>query len=188
MGFFSKLFAETVFTFKPDFSKTEYENWLEYLHVGGTDSEWKELKKRNHWKFKPDPIEKFSKYDSELRPVFSEYGELIKIIKEQWSALYNSNNYTGQLAQTVERNCIKAISYYKEIQSIDIKYNQDLMTGSPAFTKLALLYERQGNFDKSILVCKAACKVGIDEKSRLKRMIKKAGHTPTAEELKLIDN
>ena len=33
MGFFSKLFAETVFTFKPDFSKTEYENWLEYLHV-----------------------------------------------------------------------------------------------------------------------------------------------------------
>ncbi len=110
MGLFSKLFAGTVFTFKPDFSKTEYENWLEYLHVGGTDSEWKELKKRNHWKFKPDPIEKFSKYDSELRPVFSEYGELIKIIKEQWSALYNSNNYTGQLAQTVERNCIKAIS------------------------------------------------------------------------------
>ena len=59
MGLFSKLFAGTVFTFKPDFSKTEYENWLEYLHVGGTDSEWKELKKRNRWKFKPDPIENF---------------------------------------------------------------------------------------------------------------------------------
>lgn len=113
MGFFSKLFAETVFTFKPDFSKTEYENWLEYLHVGGTDSEWKELKKRNHWKFKPDPIEKFSKYDSELRPVFSEYGELIKIIKEQWSALYNSNNYTGQLAQTVERKYLKEVKKKK---------------------------------------------------------------------------
>lgn len=45
MGLLSKLFAGTIFTFKPDFSKTEYENWLEYLHVGGTDSEWKELKK-----------------------------------------------------------------------------------------------------------------------------------------------
>lgn len=188
MGFFSKLFAGTVFTFKPDFSKTEYENWLEYLHVGGTDSEWKELKSQNHWKFKTDPIEKFSNYDSELRPIFSEYNRLVKMIKEQWSVLYNSNNYTGQLAQNIEHNCLKAISCYKEIRVIDMKYNQDLMIGSPAFTKLALLYERQGNFEKSICICKMACSLGIDEKSRLKRMIKKAGRTPTAEELELIDN
>ena len=51
MGLFSKLFAGTVFTFKPDFSKTEYENWLEYLQVGGADSVWNELKKRIHWIF-----------------------------------------------------------------------------------------------------------------------------------------
>ena len=110
MGLLSKLFAGTIFTFKPDFSKTEYENWLEYLHVGGTDSEWKELKKRNHWKFKTDPIEKFSRYDSELRPVFSEYNKLIETIKKQWSNLYKSGNYTGRLANTVEHNCLAAIS------------------------------------------------------------------------------
>ena len=188
MGLLSKLFAGTICTFKPDFSKTEYENWLEYLHVGGTDSEWKELKKHNHWKFKTDPIEKFSRYDSELRPVFSEYNKLIEAIKKQWSNLYKSGNYTGRLANTVEHNCLAAISYYKEIRAIDAKYNQAPMEGTLAFPKLALLYERQGDFEKSISICKAACNEGMEEKSRLKRMIKKAGRAPTAEELKLIDN
>ena len=50
MGFFSKLFSGTVFTFQPDFSKTEYDNWLEYMHLGGTTAEWKALKKKCSWK------------------------------------------------------------------------------------------------------------------------------------------
>ena len=88
----------------------------------------------------------------------------------------------------MEHNCLAAISYYKEIRAIDAKYNQAPMEGTLAFPKLALLYERQGDFEKSISICKAACNEGMEEKSRLKRMIKKAGRAPTAEELKLIDN
>ena len=188
MGFLSKLFSNTVFTYKPDFSKTEYDNWLEYMHVGGTTAEWKELKKQNNWKFRPDPLEKFSKYSSEYKPIFSEYSELLSTIKEQWSILYKSGNYTSRLAKAVEKNCINAISYFQKLQTIDQKYNQKPLSGSPAFTKLALLYERQGDYENSISICKIACHFGVDESARLKRMLKKAGRAPNPEELKLIDS
>ena len=46
MGLLSKLFAKNVFSFQPDFSKTEYDNWLEYLSQGGTTEKWKNFKER----------------------------------------------------------------------------------------------------------------------------------------------
>lgn len=36
MGLFSKLFGGTTINFVPDFTKTEYDNWLNYLGSGGT--------------------------------------------------------------------------------------------------------------------------------------------------------
>ena len=31
MGLLSKLFAKNAFQFQPDFSKSEYDNWLDYM-------------------------------------------------------------------------------------------------------------------------------------------------------------
>lgn len=45
MGIFSKSLSKEI-SFEPNFALTEYENWLEYLHLGGTDSQWGQLKKR----------------------------------------------------------------------------------------------------------------------------------------------
>ena len=55
------------------------------------------------------------------------------------------------------------------------------------FRRLALLYERQGEYEKAIEICKQACLYGIDEHNRLKRMIKKAGRIPTNQEMALIN-
>ena len=56
MALFSNLFLR--FRFKPDFSKTEYDNWLDFLDNGGTSEEWESLKKKNLWHFKHDCVEK----------------------------------------------------------------------------------------------------------------------------------
>ena len=40
MGLLSKLFAKNAFSFQPDFSKSEYDNWLDYMGMGGTDEQW----------------------------------------------------------------------------------------------------------------------------------------------------
>lgn len=189
MGFFKSLFTGTsTGAFKPDFTKSEYDNWLEYLDKGGTSEQWEWLKKANNWKFLKSETEKFTEYDMELRPIFNKYLKLLNLIEQQWSDLYKSKDYNGRLASEVEKKCYKAISYYEQIQSIDLKHNQSTMNGSPIYTKLALLYERRRDYEKGIKVCKAAIKIGMNESGRMEKLIKKSGRTPTAEEMELINN
>ena len=175
MGLFSKLFSKQI-SFEPNFTLTEYENWLEYLHLGGNDNEWARLKREHNWHFK---------YDKEMRPIFNKYLSLSENIESQWSKLYNSKNYHSLLAKKVEANCYKALSYYDQLYKIDLKYSEEPLKTN-LLKKLALLYERQGEYEKSIEICKRAFTYGVDERKRMTRMIKKAGRTPTDEELKLI--
>jgi hypothetical protein len=72
------------------------------------------------------------------------------------------------------------------MRQIDIKYGEKTALNVPAFTRLAMLYEKQGEFEKAAAVCKEACLLGIDESQRMLRVIKKAGRQPTAEELELM--
>ena len=74
------------------------------------------------------------------------------------------------------------------MRKIDLKYNEKTPVNVPEFTRLAMLYEKQGEYEKAAYISKEACALGIDERSRLIRMLKKAGRTPTAEETALIDN
>ena len=83
--------------------------------------------------------------------------------------------------------CLNDIRYYIEMRKIDLKYNVKTPLNVPAFTRLAMLYEKQGEYEKAAFICKEACLLGIDERSRLIRMLKKAGRTPTAEETVLIE-
>lgn len=174
--------------FTPDFSKTEYENWLNFIDKGGTSEEWKALKKQNKWKFKESDIETFEQYQNEIKSIVSKYYELMTRIEQFWSLLYQANNYTGDIAIRVEKMCLQDISYYKKLREIDIKYNKKPETNIPAFKRLAMLYEKQGKFENSVSVCKEAISFGMDEKGRMLRMIRKAGRTPTAEETALIEN
>lgn len=192
MGFFKSIFKEIMKAaeeakFTPDFSKTEYDNWLDYLSKGGTSEEWKALKKQNGWRFKRDPVDTFKKYQKEVKPVSDKYYNLLQLIQREWSVLYNLKDYNGKKAKAFEKMCLISIDYYKEMRIIDLKYNEKTPVNVPAFTRLAMLYEKQGEYEKAAFICKEACVLGIDERSRLVRMIKKSGRTPTAEESALID-
>lgn len=189
MGFLKFLFTgKATDAFKPDFTKSEYDNLTEYLDMGGATKQWKTLKKENKWKFPKDEVDKHMEYERELRPVFNKYSDLLALIKRQWSDLYKSKDYNSKLASKIEKECYEAISYYEQVQNIDRRHNQPTMNGSPVYTKLALLYERRGDYEKGIEICKMAIKVGMGEDGRMEKLIKKAGRTPTDEEMKLIDN
>ena len=55
MAFFEKIFKKVVKEqenkFVPNFNKTEYDNWLEFLSQGGTTEKWNRLIKENKWEF-----------------------------------------------------------------------------------------------------------------------------------------
>lgn len=188
MGFLKFLFTgKATDAFKPDFTKSEYDNWTEYLDMGGTTKQWKTLKKENKWKFPKDEVDKHIEYERELRPVFNKYSDLLALIKRQWSDLYKSKDYNSKLASKIEKECYEAISYYEQVQNIDRRHNQPTMNGSPVYTKLALLYERRGDYEKGIEICKMAIKVGMGEDGRMEKLIKKAGRTPTPEEQQLLE-
>lgn len=185
MGFFKKLFTAVInagANFTPDFGKTEYENWLEFLSRGGTTDEWKTLKRLNNWNFREDAISVYTKYQNELKPVSDKYYALMAKIERNWSVLYNSKNYTGRLAVAFEKDCLDDIAYYKKMYEIDSKYDKKSPPNVPAYRRLAMLYEKQERFEEAVTVCKEALLYGIDKRSRMLRMIKKAGRSPSAEE------
>lgn len=133
-------------------------------------------------------LEPFLKYQKELHKVFDKYLALMEIIEKEWSILYNSKDYSSKLAYKIEKECYEAINYYKKVREVDLKYGETPMSGSKAFTKLALLYERQGEFEKAVSVCKQAYSLGMDERKRMLRIIKKVGRVPTEDELNLMHN
>lgn len=189
MGFLKSLFTgRSTDVFKPDFTKSEYDNWLDYVSMGGTDKQWKSLKRENKWSFPKDSTEIFMEYQKELKPISDKYYALLEKIEKDWSTLYNLKEYTGTLAQKVENECIDAINYFKEMHAIDIKYGESSPQNIPAFRRLAMLYERQGKYESSVAVCKQAISLDMDERARMLRMIKKAGRTPTDAEMELINN
>lgn len=188
MGLLSKLFSKNIFSFQPDFSKTEYDNWLNYMSMGGTDAQWKSLKIKNNWNFPKDSAKIFADYQKELEPISSKYYTLLEKIEKDWSALYNLKEYTGILARKIEKECIDAINCFEQMHAIDTKYGEVSPQNIPAFKRLAMLYERQGKYESSADVCKQAIHFGMDERARMIRMIKKANRTPTNEEMTIINN
>lgn len=206
MGFFKNLLRKVVNAgtdFTPDFSKSEYDNWLEFLAQGGTSDEWNVLKRVNGWSFEGNTravyvrrptdatgsaqrqratVAVFQRYLAEVTPVSDKYYKLLAKIQRNWSVLYNSKNYTGRSAAAFEQDCLNGIAYFKKMHEIDLKYGETSPQNIPAFCRLAMLYEKQERFEKSVTVCKEALIYGMDERSRMLRMIKKAGRSPSAEE------
>jgi tetratricopeptide (TPR) repeat protein len=174
--------------FIPDFKKPDYDNLLDFVEQGGSAKDWNQLKRKNGWVFPESEVEKFQRYQAEVKKVADAYFSQMQKIQEDWSTLYNLGSYTGILANKFEKACLANIANYKEMLRIEKKYGQKTATNIPAFKRLAMLYEKQGRFEDAVEICKQAYSLGMDERSRMTRMIKKAGRKPTAEEQSLIDN
>lgn len=184
MGLFDLFKKKATFTINPN--KTEYENWLDFLESGGTSEEWERLKRDNYIRFANDDTIRFERYGKEVNKVANRYYATMEQIEKEWSILYNLKEYTGNRAAAFEKACKDNIELYKRMHEIDLKYGEKTATNIPAYRRLAMLYEKQGFYEKSVAVCKEAISFGMDERSRMIRMIKKAGRTPTAEEAALI--
>jgi tetratricopeptide (TPR) repeat protein len=186
MGLLNFLKQKTIY-FQPDFRKEEHDNWLDFIAAGGTDLEWERLKAANGWRFREGSVERLVRYEKEVKPFADRYFKQMQEIENEWSALYNLGTYTGSLADSFERKCLSNIANYKEMRRIDSKHGRETATNIPAFRRLAMLYEKQGRFEDAVEVCKQAWSLGMDERSRMVRMIKKAGRTATEAELKLLE-
>ena len=80
---------------------------------------------------------------------------------------------------------------YKEMAEIEKLYGETPPPNAPAFKRLAMLYEKQNHFEEAASICCDALKMGAwgdGMRSRLARMIKKTGRTPSDEEMHLINN
>ena len=176
------LFTRKKRNFIPDLKKSEYDNWLAFLDTGGTSTEWSQLKSKNRWVFAESAEEKFERYQREVKSVANKYYAKMQEIEKSWSVLYNLGEYTGDLAKKLEKDCLANIESYKKMLEIDKKYGEKTPTNIPAIKRLAMLYEKQGKFNEAVEICKIACSFGMDERSRMARMIKKLKRLPTNEE------
>lgn len=184
MGLFSR---KKHVIFSPNFKKCDFDNLLNFIDIGGTSQEWERLKKENQWVFPESEEEKFERYLKEVDVVATRYYAKLQEIQNDWSVLYNLKVYTGHIADNLEQKCLANIEDYKEMRRIDKKYRQKTALNIPAFQRLAMLYEKQERFEEAVEVCKQACALGMDERGRMARMIKKAGRTPTTKEQNILN-
>ena len=167
---------------------TEYDAWLNSYQKHHLDFDtWKYMALS---KYAEDPLDKYIQYEQEMRPIWDAYYNGLQEIEAEWSQIYNSKKYVGATADKYEDKCLKNISLYKIMSKKEMEYGGTPPQNVPGYKRLAMLYERQGLYEKSIIVCVDALKSGADNddmRRRLRRMIKKAGRSPTANERTLID-
>ena len=177
--------------FIPDLELPEYDNWLNFMDNGGTSEEWDILKSQNHWVFKESDTELFLRYNSEYRPIWDKYRIGMEKLQSEWSVIYNKKIYNRKRAERYEYDCIKNIQLYKQLIAIDKKYGEKSPPNVPAYKRLAMLYEKQGKYEKAVTVCTDALRNGAcgdGMQGRLARMIKKADRIPNKDEKVLIEN
>ena len=66
MGLFNFL-KQRSFVFQPNFRKSEYDNRLDFIAAGGTTQEWERLKAVNGWRFRESELERYERYQKELK-------------------------------------------------------------------------------------------------------------------------
>ena len=170
---------------------TEYDSWLTFLERGGSTKEWENLKKECSFVFEESSVERFEKYKKDSHLNNQRYFKLLADIQKNWSVIYKRNRYTGRYAARFESKCLKCIECYKRMREIDKKYGETTPENAPAFKRLAMLYDKQGQPDAAISVCVSALQLGAwgdGMQNRLARMLKKAGRAPTKEEKELLEN
>ena len=85
------------------------------------------------------------------------------------------NKYSTQMEQCI-MYCCRDIDIYSDFETMCIRYEQEIRT-YPAFTRLAIIYEKRHQYDEAVDVCTQALKLKYDENgdiyTRLARLLKK---------------
>ena len=134
--------------------------------------------------------------DFEARPNVRYY-ENMDNIEMQWSVLSNLKIFTGAQADAFEAACRENINDYldmvHEAEQFSPRYERPPHV--PAYTRLAMLYEKQGRYADAVNVCAESIRNGaVADGSkgkmygRLARMISKAGADVSPDILQLLDH
>ncbi len=144
--------------------------------------------------YTPNPEIKYSWEDKSYITASDRYFSGMENIEMTWSVLYNLNCYTGERAEKFIELCQKNIKDFYTWSEIGFKYGETIPPNVPAFKRLAMIYEKRGQFEESVSICKEAIKCGAYSdgskggmKGRLARMIKKADRSPSEDELSILD-
>jgi len=142
------------------------------------------------WKQREAESAKWHEHQKAVSSVSRRYYAGLEKLQSDWSVLYNLKDYVGERAKRYETDCKTNIKAYHQMAEIDRQYGENSALSVPAYKRLAMLYEKQGNYEKSVSVCKETLshKINTDDaRSRLIRMVKKSGRTLTNDEIQLID-
>ena len=123
-------------------------------------------------------------------PYSNSYYQNMEKIEVMWSVIKNLDLMQSKEAEIFEKLCISNKCDYIKMNEFDKKHNKDYVIPphAPAFVRLAMLYEKQEQWQKAINICAEAIRNGAIEDGskgkmygRLARMIKKSGINPTPE-------
>lgn len=121
-------------------------------------------------------------------PYEERYFSAMPEIEAMWSVLYNLKIVTGEKADMFEQKCLQNISDFQHIPPANTQATREV----PAYTRLAMLYEKQERYDEAIAVCADAIRRGIvydgskgQMYGRLTRLIRKSGKQVDSDILKL---
>lgn len=134
-------------------------------------------------------VTEYEAYEQELRPLADPYFEMLERIERNWSVIYNSNAYHSDLADQLAEDCFESIQLYEKLCAFYKKHGEKTPPSAPAFKRLAMLFERQEEYEMAIAVCRRAIlsgETGSNPASRLIRLAKKANRNLTDEELELV--
>lgn len=133
-------------------------------------------------------------HDKDFRAKTKEYYDTLEKVENQWSVLYNLKVYTGPNADKYIELCRLNIQQYIKMDErgkLFADYESPILI--PAYKRLSMIYEKQGNYEKAFEICIEAIKNGIEYdgtksgfKGRAARMIKKSGITPDEETVNIL--
>jgi tetratricopeptide (TPR) repeat protein len=120
--------------------------------------------------------------DSGYNDANKKYYDGLQKMESDYSVLYNMGLIDGSEVEVFISQCKQNILDYKTLKKYWIKYNEEIPPVMSAYKRLAMIYEKQGEYKKAIEVCKEAIDEGCNNdgskgmmEGRLARLERKLG-------------
>ncbi len=168
-----------LFTSKP-------EEEIDIPIITSTDSE--KDKSYNDFKFNQDKFKRRDALLKEYKPYLDKHERLVDEINEKYSIAYNLTGYHSPEMEYVIDLCYQDIELAPMIKEFQIEMNRIFHENEEdrklpqyqSFSRLAIIYEKQGNFEKGIEICNIALRLGYTRdgtqggmRGRMARLIRK---------------
>ena len=121
-----------------------------------------------------------------IQSLHKKWVDINEDIEIRWSKMYRSQNFNDPSFIDL---CRKGIALDRKVEKADAEYYgaNNRPRSAVAYKRLAMYFEKNGQFEEAVEVCKEAIRCNVNEGRRLERMIKKAKRQPDDEESRLIE-